>query len=90
MSPKKAKKAKQPSKRKKALLRASLRETLLLALECYPDLKGMLKKDLTVDQMVSDIMTSLKEFSPEKMTGIEKAGVKLGKKIKKIAEKLKI
>jgi len=77
-------------KTKKAQLKEALKTTLTLVLDCYPEIRKMLKKDLTVDEMASDIMTSLEEFTPEKMAEIKSGRAILGKKLKKLAKKLKI
>jgi len=88
MSNEKPKRKRRKSKREQ--LKEALKRTLTLVLDCYPEIKGMLKKDLTVDQMASDIMTSLEEFTPEKMKEIKSGRAILGKKLKKLAKKLKI
>ena len=77
-------------KTKKAQLKQKLKETLTLVLDCYPDIKGMLKKSLTVDEMARDIMTSLEEFTPEAMKDLTTGRAKIGKRIKTLAKKLKI
>ena len=83
MSPKKK------GKTKKAQLKESLKNTLQLALDCYPDLRNMLKKDLTIDEMARDIMTSLEEFTPSAIKGL-KAGVTIGKRVKQLSKKLRL
>lgn len=77
-------------KTKKAKLKEALKTTLTLVLEIYPEIKKMLKKDLTVDEMAKDIMTSLEEFTPEKMKDLRSGRAILGRKMKKLAKKLKI
>ena len=77
-------------KTKKAQLKEALKNTLTLVLDCYPEIRKMLKKDLTVDEMAKDIMTSLKEFTPEAMKDLTAGRAKIGKRIKKLAKKLKI
>jgi len=76
---------------KKAKLKEALKTTLSLVLECYPDLRGMLKKDLTIDDMANDIMTSLEEFTPEKMQELKGASKKeLAKRVKELSKKLRL
>ena len=77
-------------KTKKAQLKKSLKTTLKLVLDCYPEIRKMLKKDLTVDAMASDIMNSLEEFTPEAMKDLTTGKVAVGKRIKTLAKKLKI
>ena len=84
MSPKKK------GKTKKAQLKESLKTTLELVLHCYPEIRKMLKKDLTVDEMAKDIMSSLEEFTPEAMKDVTTGRAKIGKRIKKLAKKLKL
>ena len=89
MSPQEKRKRKRKA-RKKAQLKDSLKTTLQLVLKCYPEIRKMLKKGLTVDEMASDIMTSLEEFTPEAMKDITTGRIKVGKRIKKLAKKLKL
>ena len=83
-----SKKERKPSK--KAQLKEALNNTLQLVLDCYPEIRKMLKKDLTVDEMAKDIMTSLEEFTPEAMKDVTTGRAKIGKRIKKLAKKLKL
>jgi len=77
-------------KTKKAQLKEALKNTLILVLDCYPEIRKMLKKDLTVDEMAKDIMTSLQEFTPEAMKDLTAGRAKIGKRVKELAKKLKI
>jgi len=78
------------SKAKRAQLKDSLKNTLQLVLDCYPEVRKMLKKDLTVDEMAKDIMSSLEEFTPEAMQDLRTGRAEVGKRIKTLAKRMKL
>lgn len=70
---------KKPKKQsKKAELKKSLIHTLDLALQVYPDIKDLLRKDMTTEKMANDLLSSLGELDAETIRDLSGKG-KLGK-----------
>ena len=74
----------------KKKVRAQLTKTIKMVLREYPDIKGMLKPDLTPRKMASDLMKTFSTFNAEAIAEIKKEPGLLAKKLKKLEKQLKL